>query len=255
MYYKGKAAARLWRMGLAPVALLATMALGGVGCGVGAGHFPGPPEYIERTVAPDVLAAWFAPELWLNPSEPFELVTVVPVLHPSKPLIAYHMFFEEDALLAGRGRDLDHEVMWVEYDPVTLKIDDVLTLWHRTVLRTDLCALDGRLRGQHPRICVQWGQHGLLPFGWEGLLSARPRLELLFHYEIATYLNRIPRASRMKPTVVFRGSYDDYVTFTRMVDTSSYISAVDAIVVEYCESELEKIIDRSFLHKKQWPDW
>ena len=206
-------------------------------------------------VAADVLAGWFAPELWLNPSEPFELVTVVPVLHPSKPVIAYHMFFEEDALLAGRGRDLDHEVMWVKYDPVTLKIDDVFTLWHRTVLRTDLCTLDARARRQHPRICVQWGQHGMLPFGWEGLLSARPRLELVFHYEIATYLNRIPRISRIKPTVVFRGSYDDYVTFTRTVDTSAYMTGVDAIVAEYCERELEKIIDRSFLHKKQWPDW
>jgi hypothetical protein len=243
------------RLAAAPAAVLLTLALGSAGCGVGTGHPAGLAEYSEQVVPPHVLALWFAPDLYLNPSEPFELVAVVPVLHPSKSLVAYHMFFEDDALLAGRGKELDHEVIWVEYDAVTLKVADVMTLWHRTVLRTDVCASDARIRGQHPRICVQWGQHGMLPFGWERLISARPRLELLLHYEFASYINRIPKASRTKPKVVFSGSYDAYVTFTRQVDTSGYIAEAGVVVAEYCDEELQSRIDGSFMLKKQWPDW
>ena len=255
MSYKSMSRAVSWLGRPARTVLVVATALACAGCGAGTGDLARPLDYSEETIDPAAAALRFAPELYLQRSEPFELVAVVPVLHPSKPLVAYHMFFDDDALLAGRGKELDHEVMWVEYDPVTLKVADVLTLWHRTVLRTELCALDARLREQRPRICVQWGQHGMLPWGWERLTSARPKLELLLHYELASYLNRIPRVSNRKPTVAFDGSYHDYVTFDREVDVSSFIATGDVVVAEYCDEDLESRLDRSFLHKKQWPDW
>jgi hypothetical protein len=237
------------------VVLLLAMSVLGVGCGGGHRAAPVLPGPGGPAVAGNLLALWFAPELYLNPSEPFELVAVVPVFHPSKPMIAYHVFFDEDAMLAGRGKDLDHEVLWIEYDPVTLKVVEVFTLWHRAVLTTNACAPDARLRGQHARVCVQWGQHGLLPFGWQDLVSARPKLELRMHYKIVTYVNRIPLASPLKPPVAFKGSYDAYLTFTEVVDTSEYIRKQSPLVAEDADQALRPRIARSFYSKKAWPDW
>jgi hypothetical protein len=215
----------------------------------------GAPEYSERGFSYHELAMWFAPDLYLNASEPFGLVAVVPVFHPSKPLIAYHMFFDDDAMLAGRGKELDHEILWVEYDPITFKVADVLTLWHRTVLRTEVCASDARLRGQHARVCVQWGQHGLLPFGWETLLTARPKLELRIHHELARYINRIPKASRERPPVVFKESYEAYTTFSEEVHTSAYVETTTVVVAENSDEDLRSRMPLSIFLKKQWPDW
>lgn len=201
------------------------------------------------------LALWFAPILYLHPDEPSEIMTVIPVFHPTKPIVAYHIFFDDDAFLAGRGKDIDHEVVWVEYDPINLKVEDVLTLWHRTVLRTDACVLDARRPEQRPRISVQWGQHGMLPLGWENLTSARPRLELRMHYNLARYINRIPLASPKRPVIAFAGSYEEYLTFTEAVDTSIYIEERDTVIAEDCEGELRLRIHQSLSIKKQWPDW
>jgi hypothetical protein len=226
---------------------------------LGCGGRPGRVEFcLEDSQAGmdfSALALWFAPILYLNPDEPAEILGVIPVFHPSRTVVAYHVFLDDDTMLAGRGKELDHEVIWVEYDPVTLKVSDVLTLWHRTVLRTDACVLDAQLPGQRPRVCVQWGQHGMLPFGWQGLLTGRPRLELLVHYGLARYINRVPMASPTEPAIVFEGSYEDYVTFTRPVDTLEYVKKQDVVVAEYCDQELHSRFDKSFSMKKQWPDW
>jgi hypothetical protein len=236
-------------------AMLLVVALGSVGCGAGkAGRAPWP-EYSGPEVSPQQLALWFAPDLYLNSSEPFGVVAVIPVLHPSEPIIAYHVFFDDDAMLAGRGKQLDHEVMWVKYDPVTLKAVDVLTLWHRTVLETGACAPDARLRGQHARVCVQWGQHGLLPFGWESLVTVRPRLELLMHYELVRYINRIPRASRKRPPVAFQGTYQAYTSFTRELQTRAYVETTAVVVGDDSDDALRARLAESFMLKKQWPDW
>jgi hypothetical protein len=199
------------------------------------------------------LASWFAPVLYFNPDEPSGIITVIPVFHPSQPTVAYHIFLEDDAFMAGRGKMVDHEVVWVEYDPVSLKVADVLTLWHRTVLRTDACVVDARSGEHRPRICVQWGQHGMLPYGWEALTTARPRAELKLHYNLAKYVNRIPLASPAESTVVFEGSYEEYTTFSEKVDTADYISPADVIIAGDCEDHLKSRIEPSFSVKKQWP--
>jgi hypothetical protein len=73
-------------------------------------------EAREASVVPEpdrpALGRRFAPILYLNPAEPFGILTIIPVFHPSLPLIAYHVFFEEDALLAGRGKSSDHEIVY-----------------------------------------------------------------------------------------------------------------------------------------------
>ncbi len=221
----------------------------------GGRSFPARIDYIDGTADLATVALRFAPILLLNPDEPFRIVAVFGVHHPWKPLIAYHIFFEDDVFMAGRGKSLDHEIAWVEYDPVTLKTADVFTLWHRTVLRTESCPMDAKASGQRPIIEIEWGQHGPLPSGWRSIGAARPRLELAMHYEVVRYINRLPKASSRKPAFSFRGSYADYLTFTKKVDTAGYLSGRNVAKAEHSQKILGSYLEATFLPKKEWPDW
>lgn len=201
------------------------------------------------------IALRFAPMLYLHADEPYEIVAIIPVFHPLKPIVAYHIFFEDDSFFAGRGKAMDHEIVWVKYDPVTLKVADVFTLWHRTVLRTHACLMDAKASGQRPKVDVQWGQHGMLPYSWRDLPAARPQLELRAHYNIARFLNRIPKASAKRSAVIFEGSYDEYVRFAKPVDASYYMKDRDVVVAEHSAEELRSHLEGTFVVKKEWPDW
>ncbi len=213
-------------------------------------------EYSDGHQNRNVLVHRFAPKLFLHAEEPYGIIAVIPVCHPEKPIIAYHVFFEHDAVLFGGGAS-DHEIVWVQYDPVTLKTTNVFALWHRTVIRTDICVLDAKASGQRPSIMVQWGQHGMLPLGWESLLSVRPRLEFRFHYNLVHHLNHMPKIGSRKSAVVFEGSYEEYKRFPQTVDLRGLIPGRDVIVAEYCEDELISRLPETteFRVKKEWPDW
>ena len=213
-------------------------------------------EYSDGVENRNLLTYRFAPKLFLHADEPYEIFAVIPVCHPEKPIIAYHLFFEHDAVVFGGGT-ADHEIIWVQYDPVTLKITDVFTLWHRTVIRTDFCVFDAKVSGQRASIMVQWGQHGMLPLGWESILSVRPRLEFRLHYNLVHHLNHMPKIGSRRSAVVFEGSYEDYKRFPRMVDLREIISDRDVIVALYSENELKTRLPKSteFKVKKEWPDW
>ena len=215
---------------------------------------PARPDYTDGAIDLHTLARRFAPILVLHPDEPYRVAAVIAVAHPSKPLVAYHVFFDDDVFFAGRGKALDHEITWVAYDPVTLKATGVFALWHRAVLETESCLMDAKASGQRPKIDVQWGQHGFLPHGWESLVTARPRLELAVHYELARFVNRIPKASARNASVSFGGSYDDYLTFTEKVDTADFIGEGDVVRAERSRRFLESRLGETFLLKKEWPD-
>jgi hypothetical protein len=237
-------------------AIVALFACATISCGRPAGEsFNARADYIDGAADHHTLALRFAPILSMHSNEPYHVVAVIAVFHPSKPLIAYHIFFEDDAFMAGRGKAFDHELVWVEYDPVTLKITDARTLWHRTVLRTESCLMDAKASGQRPNIDIQWGQHGPLPSGWRSLVTARPRIELAMHYRVARYINRLPKASATKPAVSFSGSYKDYLTFTEKVDAADYIHAEDVVTAEHSLEFLRARLGMTFLPKKEWPDW
>jgi len=201
------------------------------------------------------LALRFAPRLHLHPDEPFEIIGIIPVFHPEKPIIAYHFFFEDDAILAGRGTEVDHEILWVEYDPVTLKVSDVVTYWHRTVLKTDTCVINAKASQQRPSVCIQWGQHGILPLGWETLTTARPSLELRLHYSASKTISRIRGVQKVDSVVTFRGSYREYLQFTKKVDSAYYVKKEKIIVTEYPEEELRLRFKQTFDMKKEWHWW
>lgn len=211
-------------------------------------------DFIDGGFDPSVLALRFAPRLYLHEDEPYGLEAIVPVLHPVKPIIAYHIFFESEGFLV-IGDKLDHEIVWVEFDPVTLKVMDVTTYWHRTVLRTKDCVLDARRTGQRPRVDVQWGQHGMLPFGWRRLRTARPRAELVIYYSIMHNTKRKNRNVRKLHKISFSGSYEEYCRFDVYIDAAQYIDVMDVIVMERPTKALRSRIKGTFAEKKEWPDW
>jgi hypothetical protein len=201
----------------------------------------------------------FAPRLYMHDADSTEIFEIVPVFHPERPVIAYHLFLGDDALFAGWGKEIDHEILWVEYDPVTFKVADVATYWHRTVLRTDKCTVDAKASQQRPKVFVQWGQHGLLPLGWDDLATARPRAELLAHYGLIKTLPRIPGTQKnVDGPVTFTGSWEEYIRFTREVDVAYYLEKAEIVVSEYPDAELRALIEPKygvFGRKKEWPWW
>jgi hypothetical protein len=201
------------------------------------------------------LAVRFAPRLFLNDQEPYELKTVIPVFHPCRPLIAYHLFFEDDAVYSGEGKSMDHELVWVQYDPVTLMVMDVFTFWHRTVLRTSECVMDAKSGGQRPCINVQWGQHGMLPEDWQGLNTVRPRLELVLHYSLVARGKSASAEGAAGGDVVFHGSYEEYTSFTWYVDSTPYIREENIITSENPADDISSRISGSYAEKKEWPYW
>jgi len=195
----------------------------------------------------------FAPKLYLNSDEPSKLISVIPVHHPEKPLIAYHIIFDNDALFSGRGEIYDHEVLWVEYDPISYIVVDVPTLWHRTVIRTDSSLLDAKSSDQRPRVMVEWGLHGLLPLGWKKLSILRVNAEIRLHWFLAQNASKVPGVQKNK--VRFDGTFEEFITFNDYVDTREIINYEDVIVALYSFEDLKKQIDNSFALKKEWPDW
>jgi hypothetical protein len=223
-------------------------------CAAPSGHRDGLPlDYEDEVNDLYRLAVRFAPRLYFQEQEPFEIKTLISVFHPSQPVIAYHIFFEDDAVYSSRGKSMDHELVWIQYDPVTLKVMDVFTFWHRTVLRTDDCVMEAKRNGQRPRIDVQWGQHGMLPGGWNNLQTVRPRLELVLHYSLVAAMKYV--SAKESGDILFGGSYEAYVSFTKYVDTTPYISEDNIIVMEHPADEIGLRIEGSYAEKKEWPHW
>lgn len=187
--------------------------------------------YQEEQVTPFELAVRFAPRLYINPSEPYQIRDLIVFIHPEKPLIAYHLMWEDDSIGAGLGADSDHEVAWAEYDPISLKLVNCWVLWHRGVLRTDQSVIDAKSHNQRPRIFVQWGQHGMLPVGWDRLTTTRPKAELRLHFAIAKSIQTGPyTGSKNIDSLRFQGDYSDYLTFSEFLDSRQYIYPEKVVV-------------------------
>src|ERR1043166_9379870 len=97
-----------------------------------------------------------APVLYLQRDEPFALLRVVAVVHPTQPVVAYHLLWTHD--VHGQwmpwAHATDHEEVWVRYDSTTGAATDVWTYWHGSILHAPW---------SHPGpipVNVQWGKHG-----------------------------------------------------------------------------------------------
>ena len=141
---------------------LALLVATSTGCGPRA-HIPMRPIDLQGALARSdsgaMLARSLAPVLYLQRDERFPLSRVVAVVHPTRPVIAYHLLWRDDINGAWIPFTVatDQEVIWVGYDPTGAPAD-VWTYWHGTLLHT-------KLPKAQVAINVQWGKHGSMTRG------------------------------------------------------------------------------------------
>jgi len=230
---------------MAVLALLASSS----GCGPRA-HIPLRPIELRAALAQTdsgaILARSLAPILYLQRDERFPLSRAVAVLHPSQPIIAYHLLWRDDVNGSWIPFTVptDQEVVWVGYDS-TGAPTDVWTYWHGTILHT-----------AWPRsrvaINVQWGKHGSLPRGV--LESDLPKTKSLNFFFAATRFlipdMLLSRAMRGGPAT-FPYDYRRYRDFSRELPLTDRLDAI--VRTENPHRVLQAVFGSKYSRKPNWP--
>ena len=212
------------------------------------------------------LANKYAPRLFVNPKEFFDLKDLVAVIHPEEPIIAYNLFWDDDIDYPGNNDPSDHEVVWTEFDQNSGKVTGVYTYFHRALLSTKEAISDANLHHQRARINVQWGEHGSLPLGWEKL---KPEIIYASIAEKLQIKNMPERYQELGKSIRnpahplaknwpkrFEGSYEDFVDFSKYVDSRNLLKKKEMVIVSRWPNA---VINRYFLTynyfpKRQWPE-
>ena len=193
------------------------------------------------------LAHRLAPLLYLQRDEWFPLERAVAVVHPTRPIIGYHLLWRDDAHGAWIPFTVptDEEIVWVGYDS-TGAPTDIWTYWHGKVLHADW-----RQRGT-PAVDVQWGKHGLLPRGI--IESDLPRLRTLnsfyaFH-QLGVVDILLGRVTRPGPSGFFH-SYRRYRDFTRVMRLGDVLDVV--VHSSAPATALAAVFGTPYSEKPPWP--
>jgi hypothetical protein len=205
------------------------------------------PGALPETSRVAVLAHRLAPLLYLQRDEWFPLDRSVAVVHPTKPIIAYHLLWRDDVHGAWIPFTVptDEEIVWIGYDPSGAPTD-IWTYWHGKILHTDW-------RGHGtPAIDVQWGKHGSLPRGI--VESDLPRFQTLNSFYLFHQLGVLDivlgRISRPGPSGFFH-SYKRYRDFSRLLVLADSLD----VVVERADpsASLAAVFGTPYSNKHQWP--
>jgi len=232
---------------------------------------PSPPSAAQRQ-----LVQRLAPRVFTTRSEPFALRDVAAVIHPDIPVIAYHLFWDDDIDFPDDNEPSDHEVVWVRYRPDG-SLDRVWTYFHGRILEAGEPALaDARAHGGRAAVLVQWGKHGSMPIGWETQMieAAATETEADF-YPVNTpiTLERYNRATFEKLATVgarvadhalarqdgwprtFTGSWADFSRFDRSVDVLGAIRKRGLVLVSRWNSATinQRFLRYNFRPKMEWP--
>lgn len=100
------------------------------------------------------------PLLLTTEAECFPLKDIAAVHHPAKPLIGYHLFWEDDFDFPDDYEPCDHEEIWVEYDPAEETVTQVMTFFHSSVISSEEAVQEAREHGERPIIRIEWGNTG-----------------------------------------------------------------------------------------------
>ena len=211
------------------------------------------------------LADKYAPRLFVNPEEFFDLKDLVAVIHPEKPSIAYNLFWDDDIDHPGDNDPSDHEVVWIEFDQNSRKVTGVYTYFHRAVLSTEEAVKDANLYHQRARISVQWGGHGSLPLGWEKLKLVAVYEKIGEKLKVKDMPDRYQELSKSiknpgHPLARnwpkrFEGSYEDFINFSHYIDSRKWLKKKKMVIISRWPNA---VINRYFLAynyfpKRQWP--
>ncbi|WP_063847488.1 metallophosphoesterase family protein [Bacillus sp. FJAT-28004] len=191
----------------------------------------------QHTVSAELadLVSRLAPELYLVESEPFALQDCVAVIHPEMPLIAYHLFWEDDWNSPNDSMPCDHEIIWVRYDPQTLELSGIWSYFHEYIITTKAALTEAREHQNRPQAYVQWGIHGTLLAGglnaltvtWKDSVSSithtgMDAMERMFHD--AKKGGKWSKHSLKQGCVKsFTGEFSDYIRFSKKLDTRTYL--------------------------------
>ena len=194
------------------------------------------------------LARQLAPVLFVQRDEPFALRRVVAVVHPTRPIVAYHLLWNHD--VNGQwvpwAKATDAEIVWVGYDSITRAPTDLWTYWHGSILHADW-----RGRG-YPAVMVQWGKHGNLPYGV--IESTLPRPRKLNAFYAATFILLpdiwLGKLSHGGPWGFFHG-YARYREFTRVVPLAPRLDAI--VRSEDPKPALRAVFGDKHADKQHWP--
>jgi hypothetical protein len=206
------------------------------------------PGVVARGDSLAVLAANLAPTLWIQRDEPFPLLRVVAVVHPTRPVIGYHLLWQHD--VNGQwlpwAKPSDEEEVWVGYDSVTHAPTDLWTYWHGSILHTPWP------RDLPTAIDVQWGKHGSLPH--HTIESDLPRLKtlnILYALEFALLPDiLVGKLAHGGPWGFFHG-YGRYREFSRPLPLGDRLDAV--IVADDPRRALHAVFGSRFSNKTHWP--
>jgi hypothetical protein len=230
----------------------------------------------EATAEQTALARRFLPRLFTTPSEPFRLQDFAVILHPSRRLVAYHLFWEDDIDFPEDNDPCDHEVLWVEYAEDHKTITGLSTYFHGRILIGGADAIqEAKAQAGRPRINVQWGKHGSLLLGWEKLPIVADeddsekkfyplgRQITLLDYNRGTY-EKLSKEGRRLPEhplgrgwpKKFDGSWQDFTNFSVLVDPGELLSSKQMIRVSRWNSATinQHFLRYNFRPKTEWPD-
>jgi hypothetical protein len=233
--------------------IILTASIGGLtACGPRA-HIPELPVAIPSALGQGdstaQLARSLAPVLHIQRDEWFELSRIVAVVHPSRPLIAYHLLWRDDVNGSGIPFTVptDEEIVWIAYDPATRAATDMWTYWHGKILHTDW-----RGRGA-PAVNVQWGKHGAMPRGL--VESDLPGTRKLNFFYALTWISLpdiwLGQLTRRGPWCFCHG-YARYRDFSRVTPIAESINVV--VKAEDATEVLTAIFGKPYSRKPPWPD-
>lgn len=203
----------------------------------------------------------FCPILLTNPQECFPLKDFVAVHHPTKPLIGYHLFWEDDFDFPDDYEPCDHEEVWIQYDPQQEVVTKVMAFFHSRVIQSETAVEEARDNQQRAKIRIEWGKHGALLTGWEEMNEPLTGVSLLewmrVTYDHVCSGGRVPHhpLKRFWPAG-FEGTFEEYVEFSEAVDPLAYLDRkplmfksrwVNAILYTQC-------LLYNFHPKMEWPE-
>lgn len=216
------------------------------------------PQELSKSEIEKVLQ--YAPILHTTPSEYFKLMDVIAIHHPEKPLIAYHLFWEDDYNFPDDYDPCDHEQVWVSYSAESGQVNGVWSFYHTHLLSTQEAIEEANTNQGHPIIRVEWGIHGSLVNNWESLRLTEADLtltEFLKH----TFANAV-KGGRMTEHPIkkrwpkgFEGNFEDYLDFSHEIRTEELLKSKKMVLKSRWSNAVIQnyFLAYNFAPKYDWP--
>ena len=202
----------------------------------------------------------YAPILYTTPNEYFKLMDVIAIHHPNKPLIAYHLFWEDDYNFPDDYDPCDHEQVWISYNIETGRVDGIWSFYHSYILSTPEAIEEANANDGHAVIRVEWGIHGSLIKNSENLKLYEIDMPMLKFLEY-TY-SRAVKGGRMMDHPIkkrwperFDGSFEDYLNFNNKIHTEELLKKKNMVLKSSWSNAViqQYFLTYNFAPKFDWP--